>query len=126
MSATVAPPKVSTMSFPEDQVAELKLLCPNVREVLEAGCIFYLLPALALPDGCSPPRTDALLCPSARDGYASRLFLAEKVQSRAKAAPNWNSNGVRIAERNWHAYSWKTGPNLRLAQMVAAHLRALR
>ena len=35
-------------------------------------------------------------------------------------------NGVRIAERNWHAYSWKTSPNLRLAQMVAAHLRALR
>ncbi len=114
------------MSFPEDQVAELKLLCPNVSEVKESGCTYLLLPGLNLPDGCSPARTDALLCPSARDAYPSRLFLAERVQSKAAAVPNWNANGVRIAERNWHAYSWKTNPNLRLAQMVPAHLRALR
>jgi hypothetical protein len=114
------------MSYPEDQVVELKLLCPDVSEVKEAGCIYFFLPGLILPDGCSPARTDALLCPSARDGYPSRLFLAERVQSKAKAEPNWNANGVRIVERNWHAYSWKTNPNLRLAQMVAAHLRALR
>jgi hypothetical protein len=114
------------MSFPEDQVAELKLLCPDVSEVEEAGCKYLLLPGLNLPDECSPARTDALLCPSARDGYPSRLFFAERVQSKAKAEPNWNANGVRIAERNWHAFSWKTNPNLRLAQMVAAHLRALR
>ena len=111
------------MSYPDDQVAELKLLCPDVSQVEEAGCTFLLLPALNLPDGCRPARTDALLCPSARDGYASRLFFAEKV--KAKAERNWNATGVRIAERNWHAYSWKTNPNLRLAQMVAAHMRAL-
>lgn len=114
------------MSYPEDQVAELKLLCPGVCEVKEAGCTLYFLPGLILPDGCSPALTDALLCPSARDGYASRLFFAERMVSEAAAVPNWNANGVRIAERNWHAYSWKTNPNLRLAQMVAAHLRALR
>lgn len=114
------------MTFPEDQVAELKLLCPDVSQVEEAGCTYLLLPGLNLPDGCSPARTDALLCPSARDGYASRLFLADRVQSKAKAEPNWNANGVRIAERNWHAYSWKTNPDLRLTQMVAAHLRAIR
>jgi hypothetical protein len=111
------------MSYPEDQVAELKLLCPDVSQVEEAGCTFLLLPGLNLPDGCRPARTDALLCPSARDGYASRLFFAEKV--RSKVGRNWNATGVRIAERNWHAFSWKTNANLRLAQMVAAHLRAL-
>src|SRR3954463_15225982 len=111
------------MSYPEDQVAELKLLCPDISQVEEAGCTFLLLPGLNLPDGCNPARTDALLCPSARDGYASRLFFAEKVQTKAER--NWNATGVRIAERNWHAYSWKTNSNLRLAQMVAAHLRAL-
>lgn len=114
------------MTFPDNQVAELKLLCHDVSQVEEAGCTYLLLPGLNLPDGCRPACTDALLCPSARDGYASRLFLAEKVQSNAKSEPNWNANGVRIVERNWHAYSWKTNPDLRLAQMVAAHLRALR
>jgi hypothetical protein len=112
------------MPFPEDQVAELKQLCPDVTEVEEAGCTFLLLPGLNLPDGCSPARTDVLLCPTARDGYASRLFFAEKVQSKVER--NWNATGVRIAERNWHAFSWKANPNLRLAQMVAAHLGALR
>lgn len=109
--------------YPEDQVAELKLLCPDVSRVEEAGCTFLLLPGLYLPEGCNPARTDALLCPTPRDGYASRLFFAERVQSKPER--NWNATGVRIAERNWHAYSWKTNPNLRLAQMVAAHLRAL-
>lgn len=112
------------MSFPEDQVAELKLLCPDVSEVEEAGCTYLLLPGLNLPDGCIPARTDAILCPTPRDGYESRLFFADRVQCMVE--PNWNANGVRIVERNWHAFSWKTSANLRLAQMVAAHLRALR
>ena len=111
------------MSYPEDQVAELKLLCPDASEVQEGGCSFLLLPGLHLPDGCSPARIDALLCPTARDGYPSRLVFAEKIQTKAQR--NWNASGVRIAERNWHAFSWKTNANLRLAQMVAAHLRAL-
>lgn len=111
------------MQYPEDQVAELKLLCADACEVQEGGCGFLLLPGLHLPDGCSPARTDALLCPTARDGYASRLFFAEKIQTKAEC--NWNATGIRIAERNWHAFSWKTNANLRLAQMVAAHLRGM-
>jgi len=112
------------MSFPEDQVVELKLLCPDVSEVEEAGCMYLLLPGLYLPDGCIPARTDALLCPTARDGYESRLFFADRIE--CKFVPNWNADGVRIVERNWHAFSWKISANLRLVQMVAAHLRALR
>jgi hypothetical protein len=112
------------MSLSEDQIAEVKQLCPNVQLHEEAGCAYLLLPGLNLPDGCSPASTDALLCPSARDGYPSRLFFAEKVTSSKQL--NWNANGVRITERNWQAYSWKTNPNLRLIQMIAAHLGALR
>lgn len=111
------------MSFPDDQVAELKRLCPNVSQVEEAGCVFLLLPGLQLPEGCSPASTDAILCPSARDGYPSRLFFSERVTFAQER--NWNATGVRIAERNWQAFSWKTSPDLRLAQMVAAHLRGL-
>ena len=82
------------MSFPEDQVAELKLLCAEAQQCEEAGCTYLLLPGLKLPKGCSPAKTDALLCPTARDGYPFRLFFAERVQSSTKL--NWNAERVRI------------------------------
>ena len=59
------------MSFPEDQIAEVKQLCPDVQLHEEAGCAYLLLPGLNLPDGCSPASMDALLCPTSRDGYPS-------------------------------------------------------
>lgn len=111
------------MPFPDDQVVELKHLCPDVQQCEEAGCTYLLLPGLKLPGGCSPSSTDALLCPSQRDGYAYRLFFAERVQSRAQL--NWNANRVRILERNWDAFSWNVGGSPRLIQMVAAYLRHL-
>ena len=112
------------MSFPEDQVAELKLLCAEVQQCEEAGCIYLLLPGLKLPKGCSPSETDTLLCPTARDGYAFRLFFAERVQSSAQL--NWNAQRVRILERNWDAFSWQVGEESRLIQMVAAYLGHLK
>lgn len=111
------------MVLPDDQVGELKRLSRIVQQFVEAGCT-YLLLHLSLPNGCTPASTDALLCLTPRDGYPSRLFFAERIQSAASL--NWNATGVRIGERNWHAYSWKVNENLRLAQLVAAHLRALR
>jgi hypothetical protein len=110
------------MTFPDDQMAELKQLCPDVRQCEEAGCTYLFLPGLRLPAGCSPAVIDALLCPCARDGYASRLFFAELVQSRRTL--NWNANRVRILERNWDAFSWKVSAERRLLQMLAGHLRA--
>lgn len=107
----------------DEEIAELKLLSPEVGRVEEAGCTYFLLPLVHLPDGCVPSSTDVLLCPTSRDGYASRLFLAERIESKTQC--NWQAT-VRIAERSWHVFSWKVAPNLRLAQMVAAHLRALR
>lgn len=113
------------MEFPEDQIRELKDLYGDVRHASEGGFEFFMLPKLPLPEGCSPPRVDALLCPMPRDGYPSRLFYAERPSG--KSTPNWNGQ-VRFLERNWHAFSWRIndpGP-LRLAQVVQAHLRGLR
>ena len=112
------------MDFPDDQIAELKALFPGVARDDEGEQAFFLIPQLVLPDGCNPQQVDALLCPSARDGYPSRLFFAAQVAS--KRSRNWGKNEVRILERNWFAYSWKVKETLRLAQMVAAHLEALR
>jgi len=112
------------MVFPIDQVQELKLLAPGVSSCEEAGFTYFLLPAFPLPAGCRPERTDLLLCPVPRDGYTSRLYFAEHVACQASL--NWNG-AVRVLERNWHAFSWGINQtDLRLAQMVLTHLRALK
>lgn len=112
------------MSFPSDQIEELKRLLGTVQAAEEGGTTYFLIPALALPAGCTPSIVDALLCPTSRDGYPSRLFFAERIQS--PISRNWNANGVRIIERNWYAFSWKVPENLRLAQIIGVHLRGLR
>jgi hypothetical protein len=113
------------MDFPDDEIQELKALHGSVQRADEGGVTFFMLPLLHLPEGCSPERVDSLLCPTARDGYSSRLFFAEKPHSRS--TPNWNGQ-VRILERNWYAFSWRIQDPapLRLAQMVQVHLRGLR
>lgn len=113
------------MSRPDDEIAELKLLWPDVARGEEGNKTVFLLPSLTLPTGCVPTTVDALLWPDERDGYPSRLYFAEKVVKQG-AQPNWNSS-QRILERNWHAYSWNLHrTDHRLAQMVAEHLRGLR
>jgi len=112
------------MSFAADQIAELKLLCAGVQQCEEAGCTYLLLPGLKLPKGCSPSKTDALLCPTPRDGYPFRLYFAVRVESSAQL--NWNAQRVRIIERNWDAFSWKVGEESRLIQMIAAYLGHLK
>lgn len=117
-------PEVSAMTFPFDQIEELKSLFGDIKTSEEGGITYFLIPSLSLPSGCSPDKVDALLCPTSRDGYASRLFFSERIQSPTQQ--NWNANSVRILERNWHAFSWRVPENLRLAQMVAIYLRGLR
>ena len=109
--------------FPEDQIAELRRVCPDLKRATETDCPFFFLPGLTLRDGCSPSSVDALLCPVLRDGYAFRLFFAEKVTTPKTL--NWNFNGDRILERNWYAFSWTVDGNLRLAQMVSMLLSVM-
>jgi hypothetical protein len=111
------------MILPVDQIEELRALCESISQCDEGGHTYLLLSKLRLPDGCQLALVDVLLCPMEREGYASRLFFAEKVGTRE--ARNWNTS-VRILERTWHAFSWRTQKGLRLAQMIAAHLKALR
>lgn len=117
------------MSLPQDQVEELKATFGNgLASVSEAGVEYVLIRNLKLPNGWAPTEVEALLCPTPRDGYESRLFFSTRL--RCERSPltelNWNANGVRIAEQVWHAYSWKVPRGLHLAQLVAAHLKALR
>jgi hypothetical protein len=109
------------VQFPDDQVAELTQLFPGATPATEGGVQFFLMPKLRLPDRCTPGQVDALLCPTQRDGYPSRLFVAEQVQP---CRAGWAT--ARILEHNWYAASWRTREGQRLAQMVLSHLDAFR
>lgn len=112
------------MDFPDDEVRELVALYGDVQAAVEGGVTYFLFPGLMLPAGCSPATSDALLCPTPRDGYNSRLFLAQPLS--AGPGRNWSASNVRILERNWFAVSWRVPEGLRLAQKVSVHLSAFR
>jgi len=110
--------------LPQDQIDELKGMYSGLGLIEEAGVQYILIQRLVLPQGCGPGVVDALLCPTARDGYSSRLFFAQMITCPKPL--NWNANGIRIGEANWHAFSYKIGASAsRLAQMVSSHLTAL-
>lgn len=109
--------------FALDQIEELRRYCTNVASAPEGGCRFLLLEGMTLPGVCTPTTCDGLLCPTPRDGYQSRLFFSVQIASPRQL--NWNVNGLRILERNWHAFSWKVEtPGLRLAEVLVRHLEA--
>ena len=111
------------MNLPDDQVQELKAFSTDVSTGTEGGREYPILNGVSVP-GWQPSEVDVLLCPYERDGYPSRLFLSAKVTGRPGL--NWNSE-ARILGRNWFAYSFRVPhSNLRLAQLLAAHMRALR
>jgi hypothetical protein len=111
------------MSEPLDQVEELARLYPGTTTANEGGITYYLIPALELPAACTPRTVDALLCPTERDGYQSRLYYSALVTGGPQQ--NWHVNGQRYLDRSWYAFSWRTRPGLRLVQMVLAHLTGL-
>jgi len=111
------------MRFPAEQVAELARLCSGVQQAEVGGVTVFRIPALPLPEGCTPTVAEALLYPASRDGYASRLFFAEPIQGGPSR--NWNGS-LSFGGRSWCAISWTTPPNLKLAEMVLVHLRAFR
>lgn len=103
---------------------ELRALCPGARTFSEGNIDYVFLPGLHLPAGCSPASIDCLLCLGARDGYDNRLFFAAVVNS--PIGRNWNTQNVRILERNWFAYSWRVPNGLRPIELLIGHLRGLR
>jgi hypothetical protein len=113
--------------FPKDQIAAVKAAYPDISVAEEGKVNFLLIEKLKLPDGCNPRVVDALLCPAARDGYPSRLFLSQKISHRGPGQ-GWNPNhAVVILGRQWWAVSWKTdGKEKPLMGMIMDHIGAFR
>lgn len=108
----------------EEHINELRALCAGAAAHSEAGIDYAFLPGLQLPPGCNPPVMDCLLCLGQRDGYENRLFFPIVVSS--PVARNWNTQNVRILERNWFAYSWRVPGGLRPIEVLIEHFQALR
>ncbi len=114
---------MSAAPFPADQIAELKCL-GEVFLIQEGAQAMLLIKGAQLPAGCSPEKCDLLLCPGPREGYATRLYFAERVVGRKQ--PSWCAP-VFVAARNWQVYSHQGVPStLRLAEIYASHMRALK
>lgn len=105
-----------------EQMEELKRFYPNARLVTEGGIQYIYIPDLKLPSGCTPEIIEALLCPVLRDGYHTRLFYSEKITGIPQK--NWNGN-IRICDRNWLSYSWKSREGMGLLEMIRYHLSTL-
>ena len=110
------------MTVAAEHLEELSGLCGEVRELTEGGRVYLFLPRLRLPAGCVPGEVQGLLCIQEHSGYATRLFLSQPVPGRGA---NWSVH--HIVARAWHSWSWNNvSAQLRPAQMLAEHVRALR
>ncbi len=101
------------------------MIAPDLSVAQEGGYTFIHIANLHLPQGCQPQIVNALLCPTLREGYNSRLFLSAQIVGAGSVVLNWNGN-IRVLEQNWYAISWQTQPGLRLAEMLIIHLKAFR
>lgn len=111
------------MSFRPDEIAEMKVAFAGLSTASEGGTEFILIPSLKLPAGCDPAVVDALLCPSMRDGYPSRLYLSARI-SHPGPGQNWSADQI-ILDRRWFAVSWRTQESAsRLLPILAGHLEA--
>ena len=107
-----------------DELDELKSLSSNPVPLTEGGFEFVFMLKVKMPAGCTPSEVDLLLCPQTKDGYATRLYFSEQVTGPKSL--NWNGS-VRIAERNWVAYSWQgVASDQRLLQILLGHLDAFK
>ena len=116
---------MATANLPAEEIEALKQYCASISAADESSITYLLLAGLKLPNGCAPASVDALLCLGERDGYPTRLYFAERVDTPSKVALNWNASGVRILERNWHAYSYKAMRAGTLVELLVEHLKPL-
>jgi hypothetical protein len=110
------------MSFTETEIAELAGHFPGCIQAEEAEVVYFRIPAVELPDGCTPSPMTLLLRPSPIGEYGYRLFFAQRVNTPSPR--NWNAS-AHILGATWHAFSWQAKERVTLLQMVARILRAL-
>lgn len=108
--------------FAEDQMEELRQICSGAVPMADGTLRLVHLPNLQVPTGGNVKVLEGLLCPTNHSGYETRLFLSE---GRFGRVNNWTSH--QILGKTWHTWSWQgVSASLRLAEILALHLKALR
>ena len=103
------------------ELEKLRSLCKDAEPWDEGGQPLIFLPGLKIHSGGVMHTVDGLLCPRARDSYATRLFLSKAFPGKGN---NWKT--FNIKGRTWHACSWKDVPaTLPWLEILACHLAPL-
>lgn len=106
----------------EAEIEALKKHCDEATLHVEANVTYIYLKKLRLPENCSPSVVNAVLCPTPRDGYGSRLGF--EVQIATPNARNWQQ--IRVLDRNWSAFSWNFPfAGLDLLHILLGHFEGL-
>lgn len=109
--------------FAKDEIDALRPYCDSIASATEQEREYLLLRGLKLPAGVKPEKVDALLCPTPRDNYESRLFFQQKPE--AHHPRNWNGQ-IRVLDSTWFAFSWQFATSgLRLRDILIRHLEGL-
>jgi hypothetical protein len=96
---------------------ELITLYPDIKEKQEGGHRYIYIPNLSI----NGKVMEGLLCLTERDGYPTRLFLAEPVENKLPWAVH------QVLGRAWHTWSWNyVNGSLRPVEILAEHMRGLR
>ena len=106
------------MSGADNDLVELRALCPAAALVEEGGSHFIDLPRLKIWSGGEIIVRDALLSLQAHSGYTSRLYVSAPVAGKGA---NWTVHTV--LGRAWHTPSWQGVPPGRAIEMVQQHLK---
>ena len=103
----------------DDELAELREVCPGVSIKTESGQTFVDLPNLKIAVGSELVTRDALLTLQGHSGYPSRLFISEPIPGKGQ---NWTLHTV--LGRAWHTPSWGSVTPTRPVEMLLQHLKA--
>lgn len=104
-------------------ISQILQLCDGpVTQMSEGGRNFIFMPGLRFYAQGRDMKMDALLCLNhVNPTYPTKLYLAEKVESRL----NWNETAYLFG-RSWHTFSWSNvSPNQSVFEILAAHLAPL-
>lgn len=108
------------MTVLDEELKEIKEICPGAELMTEGGITYIFLPGLKIPVGNAELLIrDGLLCLQTHSGYPTRLFLSDRILGKGA---NWTNH--RILDRTWHTWSWNFVNPERPAVVLAQHLRS--
>jgi hypothetical protein len=110
------------MASNEEELIKLRRIYKQAEPWDECGQPLVYLPNVTVESGGVKHELNTLLCPRARDGYPTRVFLSKPFPNKGQNWKVFNIKGL-----TWHACSFSEVPaSLPWIEILANHLRVLR